>query len=61
MGNYHQKRVRVNYQYFVVMENWQFPSMVPGFPQLVLLGVDQDGAVHLLNSLFSVLVNVYLV
>ena len=27
LGNYHQKRVRVNEHYFVVMENRQFPSM----------------------------------
>ena len=26
-GNYHQKRVRVNYHYFTVMENGQFTSM----------------------------------
>ena len=28
MGNYQQKRVRVNYQYFVVMKNRYIPSMV---------------------------------
>ena len=28
MGNYHQKRVKVNYHYFVVMENGKIPSMV---------------------------------
>ena len=27
LGNYHQKRVRVNYQYFVVMDNRPLPSM----------------------------------
>ena len=27
MGNYHRKGVRVNYHYFVVMENRQFPYM----------------------------------
>ena len=28
MGSYHQKRVRVNYQYFVVLENGKIPSML---------------------------------
>ena len=28
MGNYHQKRVRVNYHYFVVTENGYIPSML---------------------------------
>ena len=28
LGDYHQKRVRVNYHYFVVMDNSLFPSMV---------------------------------
>ena len=30
MVNYHQKRVRVNYHYLVVMGNGSFPSMVQG-------------------------------
>ena len=27
MGNYHQKRVRVNYHYFMVMQNDKYPIM----------------------------------
>ena len=30
MVNYHQKRVRVNCQYFVVIYNGELPSMVKG-------------------------------
>ena len=30
MVNYHQKRVRVNYHYFVVMDNGWFPYMLRG-------------------------------
>ena len=28
MGNYHQKMIMVNYHYFVVMKNGQFPYMM---------------------------------
>ena len=30
LGNYHQKRVRVNYHYSVVRENWKSPFMPEG-------------------------------
>ena len=33
MGNYHQKRVRVNYHYFVVMENGKIPYMCTPTPR----------------------------
>ena len=29
MGNYHHKRLKVNYNYFLVMEKGKFPSMAP--------------------------------
>ena len=28
MGNYHQKKVRVNYHHFVIMDNGYLPSIV---------------------------------
>ena len=36
-----------------------WPDSVPGIEQLTLLGVDQDGKVHLMHMLFSVLVGLY--
>ena len=35
------------------------PYPVPGFEWLSLLGVDQDGTVHLLHLLFSIPVGLY--
>ena len=32
---------------------------VPGLEKVTLVGVDEDGLVHLMHSLFSVCVNVY--
>ena len=32
---------------------------VPGLEKVTLIGIDKDGSVHLIHSLFSICVNVY--
>ena len=52
LGNYHQKRVRVNFHYFVVMEN----GYLPYIPQTILTGNSCDVIIVMQNQQITDLV-----
>ena len=48
--NYHQKRVRVNYQYFVVMEDRSFPFYAGKASQFFSWIIFINDCIHILNG-----------
>ena len=57
MGNYHQKKVRVNYHHFVIMDNGYLPSIVEGRRAIFTVYISDLQGVDIMGNALDAMTN----